>query len=77
MSANRSNGRGEHTATLAQVLEDAQGCCTLVASMLLLDLPDDVRGELAACDEQLTSLIVTLRRHLRGAPEIESGRHAA
>jgi hypothetical protein len=72
-----ADGKGEHTATLAQVLEDAEGCRTLVASTLLLDLPDDVRGELVACDERLTSLIITLRQHLGGAPEAKNGRHAA
>jgi hypothetical protein len=45
--------------------------------MLLLDLPSDVVSELAACDEQLTSLIVTLRRHLEGDPEIGRKRPAA
>jgi hypothetical protein len=71
------NGGRDRTAALAQVLEDAEGCRTVVASMLLLDLPDEVIGELAACDERLTSLIVTLRQHLGGDREVEPGRHAA
>jgi len=45
--------------------------------MLLLDLPDDVVGELAACDEQLTSLIVAVRHHLGIGPTLDEGRHAA
>jgi hypothetical protein len=60
------NERRETRAALTQVLEDAQGCRAVVASMLLLDLPQDVVDELAACDEQLTLLIVTLRSHLGG-----------
>jgi hypothetical protein len=68
---------GDRTALLAQVLEDAQGCRAAVAAMLLLDLPGDVVGELAACDEQLTSLIVAVRRHLGLGPTLDEGRHAA
>jgi hypothetical protein len=48
-----------------------------VSTMLLLDLPTDVVGELAACDEQLTSLIVAVRRHLGLGPNLDEGRHAA
>ena len=71
------NERRDPTRLLAQVLEDAEGCRALVASMLLLDLPDDVVAELAACDERLSSLIVTMRRHLGLDPGVESGRHVA
>ena len=63
--------------TLAQVLEDAEGCRMVVAGMLMLDLPSDVFNELAACDEQLTSLIVVLRRHLGLATEVGPGQHTA
>jgi hypothetical protein len=53
----------DRTALLAQVLEDATGCRTAVAGMLLLDLPADILDELVACDQELTRLIsVTLRR---------------
>ncbi len=48
-----------------------------VAAMLLLDLPGDVVGELAACDEQLSALIVAVRRHLGLGPTVGSGRRAA
>ena len=68
---------GNRTAVLAQVLEDAQGCRAAVSTMLLLDLPTDVVGELAACDEQLTSLIVAVRLHLGLGPNQDEGRHAA
>ena len=68
---------GDRTAVLAQVLEDAQGCRAAVAAMLLLDLPGDVVDELAACDEQLTSLIIAVRRHLGLGPTLDEGRHAA
>jgi len=71
------NERRDPTELLAQVLEDVEGCRTLVASMLLLDLPDDVVAELATCDERLSSLIVTLRQHLGLDPGVESGRHIA
>ncbi len=71
------NRHGDRTAVLAQVLEDAQGCRAAVAAMLLLDLPADVVGELATCDEQLTSLIVAVRRHLGLGPTLDEGRHAA
>jgi hypothetical protein len=71
------NRHGDRTAVLAQVLEDAQGCRAAVAAMLLLDLPGDVVGELAVCDEQLTALIVAIRRHLGLGPTLDEGRHAA
>jgi hypothetical protein len=45
--------------------------------MLLLDLPGDVVGELAVCDEQLSALIVAVRRHLRLGPTLGERRHAA
>jgi hypothetical protein len=69
----RSNGR---IPVLSQVLEDAEGCRAVVASMLLLDVPGDVLAELAACDEQLSALIVAVRGHLGMTPSDE-GRHAA
>ena len=59
-----TNGQPDHDAALAQVLEDAEGCRTMVASMLLLDLPADVRDRVAACDEQFSALIVTVNMHL-------------
>ncbi len=49
---------------LAQILEDAIGCRAVVAGMLLLDLPPDIDEELAACDQDLTRLIVAALRHL-------------
>jgi hypothetical protein len=53
----------DQTAALAQALEDAMGCRTAVAGMLLLPLPPEVVDELAACDQDLSRLIVvTLRR---------------
>ena len=61
---------------LSQVLEDAEGCRAVVAGMLLLDLPGDVIGKLAACDEQLSRLIVAVQCHL-GMDPIDEGRHAA
>jgi hypothetical protein len=61
---------------LSQVLEDAEGCRAVIASMLLLEVPGDVLGELAACDEQLSALIVAVRGHLGLSPSDE-GRHAA
>lgn len=70
-------GRRDAMAALAQMLEDAEGCRAVVASMLLLDVPGDVVAELAACDEQLSSLIVTVRRHLGLDPGVDRGRHAA
>ncbi len=48
-----------------------------VAAMLLLDLPGDVVGELAACDEQLSALIVAVRGHLGLGPTVGNGRRAA
>ena len=54
----------DQTSALAQVLEDALGCRTVVASMLLLDLPSDVLEELVACDQDLSRLIVATLRHL-------------
>ena len=45
--------------------------------MLLLDLPGDVVDKLAACDEQLSALIVAVRRHLKLGPTLGEGRHAA
>ena len=54
----------DRVSVLAQVLEDATGCRAVVASMLLLDLPSDVRAELAACDQDLTRLIVATQHHL-------------
>ncbi len=69
----RSDGR---VPVLSQVLEDAEGCRAVIASMLLLDVPGDVLGELAACDEQLSALIVAVRGHLGLSPSDE-GRHAA
>lgn len=71
---NHSNDR---SAALAQVLEDIEGCRAVVASMLLLDLPDDVVDELANCDEQLTTLIVAVRRNLGIGPGRDQGRDAA
>jgi hypothetical protein len=69
----RSNDR---VPILSQVLEDAEGCRTVVASMLLLDVPGDVLDQLAACDEQLSALIVAVSGHLGMSPSDE-GRHAA
>jgi hypothetical protein len=66
----------DRVPVLSQVLEDAEGCRAVMASMLLLDLPADVVGELAACDEQLSALIVAVGRHLGMSPSDE-GRHAA
>ena len=71
---NHSNDR---SAALAQVLEDIEGWRAVVASMLLLDLPDDVVDELANCDEQLTTLIVAVRRNLGIGPGRDQGRDAA
>ncbi len=68
---------GDRTNVLAQVLEDAEGCRAAEAAMLLLDLPGDVVDELAACDEQLSALIVAVRRHLKLGPTLGEGRHAA
>jgi hypothetical protein len=68
---------GDRTNVLAQVLEDAEGCRAAVAAMLLLDLPGDVVDELAACDEQLSALIVAVQRYLKLGPTFGEGRHAA
>ena len=54
----------DQTAVLAQVLEDAMGCRSAVASMLLLDLPSDIVEELVACDQDLARLIASTMRHL-------------
>jgi hypothetical protein len=72
-SMDRSENR---VSVLSQLLEDAEGCRAVVASMLLLDLPGDVIGELADCDERLSVLIVAVRRHL-GVDPIDERRHAA
>jgi len=64
------------TPLLAQVLEDVEGCRTLVTDMLLLELPDDVIDALAACDERLAALSVTVRRHL-GLDPLAEGLDAA
>jgi hypothetical protein len=66
----------DRVPVLSQVLEDAEGCRAVIASMLLLEVPGDVLGELAACDEQLSALIVAVRAHLGLSPSDE-GRHAA
>jgi hypothetical protein len=71
------NHNDDRNATLAQVLEDAEGCRAVVASMLLLDLPHDVVDELANCDEHLTALIVAVRRNLGLDPGRYQGRDAA
>ena len=71
------NRNGDRTAVLSQVLEDAEGCRAVVTTMLLLDLPGDVVNELAACDEQLTTLIVAVHRHLGLGPSLGERRHAA
>ena len=71
------NGKRDDRATLAQVLEDAEGCRALVAAMLQLDLPHDVRGELLACDGQLSSLIVAIHRHLGFDPEFDRRQQVA
>ena len=70
-------GERDYRATLAQVLEDAEGCRALVAAMLLLDLPRDVLGELLTCDGQLSSLIVATRRHLGFDPEFDRRQQVA
>lgn len=49
----------------------------MVASMLLFDLPGDVVEELANCDEQLTALIVAVRRNLGIGSGRDQGRDAA
>ena len=46
------------------------GCRTVVASMLLLDLPSDVVDELVACDQELTRLIVATLRRLGPASDL-------
>ncbi len=74
---NQDHEPRDRSAALAQVLEDTEGCRAVVASMLLLDLPDDVIDELAACDEQLTALLVAVSRHLGLGPGRDQGRHAA
>ena len=70
-------GERDYRATLAQVLEDAEGCRALVAAMLLLDLPRDVLGELLTCDGQLSLLIVATRRHLGFDPEFDRRQQVA
>jgi hypothetical protein len=67
----------DRSAALAQVLEDTEGCRAVVASMFLLDLPDDVVDQVATCDEQLTALVVAVSRHLGLGPGRDQGRHAA
>ena len=67
----------DRSAALAQILEDVEGCRAMVASMLLLDLPDNVVDELANCDEQLSALIVAVRRNLGLGPGRDQGRNAA
>ena len=71
------NGERDYRATLAQVLEDAEGCRALLAAMLLLDLPRDVLDELLACDGQLSRLIVATRRHLGFDPELDRRQQVA
>jgi hypothetical protein len=66
----------EKIPVLSQVLEDAEGCRTVVSSMLLLDLPADVVDELATCDERLSALIVAVRAHL-GPRRMNEGYDAA
>ena len=58
------NQKKDQTAVLAQVLEDAVGCRTVVASRLLLELPQEITDELVTCDEHLTRLIVAACRLL-------------
>ena len=64
-------------ATLAQVLEDAEGCRAVVASMLLLELPDELMEDLVACDGQLSTLVAVVRRHLGVGLGVDRGRQAA
>jgi len=71
------NGKCDYRASLAQVLEDAEGCRALLAAMLLLDLPRDVLGELLACDGQLSSLIVATRRQPGFDPESDRRQQVA
>jgi hypothetical protein len=71
------NHNADRSAALAQVLEDIEGCRTVVASMLLLDLPGDVVDELANCDERLTTLIVAVRRNMGIGSGRGQGRDAA
>jgi len=45
--------------------------------MLVLEFPYDVMEDLVACDEQLSSLVAVVRRHLRVGPGVDRGRQAA
>jgi len=60
----------DQTAALAQALEDATGCRRAVAGMLLLPLPAEVVDELAACDQDLSRLIVMTLQRLGLAPSL-------
>jgi hypothetical protein len=71
------NRNAERIAVLAQILEDAEGCRATMAAMLLLDLPADVTGELNACDQRLSELVVAVREHVGLSPSLSVGRHAA
>ena len=62
--------RPGEAAELAQVLEDAMGCRSVVASMLMLDLPAELAAELASCDEHLSRLIAEARRRLGLDPDL-------
>ena len=68
---------GDRIAVLAQMLEDAEGCRAAMAAMLLLDLPADVTGEIAACDKRLTELVVAVRERVGLSPCLSAARHAA
>ncbi len=71
------NHKADRNPALAQILEDIEGCRAMVASMLLLDLPDDVVDELGNCDERLTTLILAVRRNLGIDSGRDQGRDAA
>ena len=60
----------DQTAALTQALEDAMGCRTVMAGMQSLPLPPDIVDELAACDQDLTRLIVVTLRRLGLAPSL-------
>ena len=64
MSAWATHRQGDEVATLAQILEDAEGRRSAAATLFMLDLRREAVDDLAAHDQYLSLLIVNTRRRL-------------
>jgi hypothetical protein len=64
LSAWATHKQGDEVATLAQILEDAEGRRSAAATLFVLDLRREAVDELAAHDQYLSLLIVNTRRRL-------------